>query len=593
MQKSPLPTWGAGKITLMDRNTLSEYLQSNKLRGFFLILLSGLYGIVAGGSILGFLRIYSLLLAMIFCTGLSVLILYLLIKEDSQSNTFLRGRKPTSLKGPDTVTALAGVMIFICLILFPLIRWPLSPISNPLTWDAGLYHFPKAAEMISTGSAWDLTIAYGEYPFGYESLVAFALLLNHAGFLIGAAHGLIALFFFLVVIRILDDRLNFSLGVIILMTSILFMSYRFLPALDSNIWSILWSQLTLIGKNDLFLAASLLGILLFTPDSRKGPFQPFSLAAVSMLALSIKPTSGFVILAGWVIFIIFAAKSESVPRLKTRILPAILIMAPGGLWIIRNVITQGALFSPEVLGLSRWSIASNLFNPNFYSFIPPNFYIALAFFILSALLSIRGITRRLDVLFALVFFLSFLFSPASGFFGSTSERTQIAWRFAIAFLVLLYILLMEILDHFASRPLENLQERKRLRWVIPIFAVIFCVGGFWNQRGVLQTNPKRTILLRDQFDHSVGSAGYYSSYDFIQKNVRGANVIVENGLPFFLYDPGFTNSVTRSKPADYIVFIKFPYPDFSMFSSRIDTSAWKEEFSLVYEDSQGRVYKRR
>jgi hypothetical protein len=152
---------------------------------------------------------------------------------------------------------------------------------------------------------------------------------------------------------------------------------------------------------------------------------------------------------------------------------------------------------------------------------------------------------------------------------------------------------MEILDHFASRPLENLQERKRLRWVIPIFAVIFCVGGFWNQRGVLQTNPKRTILLRDQFDHSVGSAGYYSSYDFIQKNVRGANVIVENGLPFFLYDPGFTNSVTRSKPADYIVFIKFPHPDFSMFSSRIDTSAWKEEFSLVYEDSQGRVYKRR
>ncbi len=64
-------------------------------------------------------------------------------------------------------------------------------------------------------------------------------------------------------------------------------------------------------------------------------------------------------------------------------------------------------------------------------------------------------------------------------------------------------------------------------------------------------------------------------------------------LLFFLYDPGFSNSVTRSKPADYIVFIEFPNPDFSMFSSRIDTTAWKEEFSLVYEDSQGKVYKRR
>ena len=101
MQKSPLPTRREGKITLMDRITLPEYLRSNKLRVFFLILLSVLYGIVAGGSILGFLRIYSLPLALILCTGLSVLILYLLIKEDSQSNTFLKRRKPTSLKGPD------------------------------------------------------------------------------------------------------------------------------------------------------------------------------------------------------------------------------------------------------------------------------------------------------------------------------------------------------------------------------------------------------------------------------------------------------------------------------------------------------------
>ena len=178
----------------MDRVTVQDHLRNNKLQVFFFIILSALYGIVAGGSILGFLSIYSLPFALILCTGLSVLILYLLIKEDTQVDPLQRGRKPTSFKGPDLVTALAGVTIFICLVLVPLFRWPLTPISNPLTWDAGLYHFPKAVEMISTGSARDLTIAYGEYPFGYESPAAFALLLNHAGLLIGAAHGVIALF---------------------------------------------------------------------------------------------------------------------------------------------------------------------------------------------------------------------------------------------------------------------------------------------------------------------------------------------------------------------------------------------------------------
>jgi hypothetical protein len=577
----------------MDRVSVQDYLRNNKLRVFFFIVLSALYGIVAGGSILGFLRIYSLPLALLFCIGLGGLILYLLIQEDAQVDSLQRGRKPASFKGPDLVTALAGVTIFICLVLVPLIRWPLTPISNPLTWDAGLYHFPKAAEMISTGSAWDLTIAYGEYPFGYESLVAFALLLNHAGLFIGSAHALIALFLYLTLILILAERLRFPLGIIVLLTSILFTSYRFLPAFDSNIWSMLWSQLTLIGKNDLFLAASLLGILFFTPGARKGPFQPLGLAAVSMLALSIKPTSGIVVLAGWSIFFFFAAKSGSIPRFKSQILPAILIMAPGAVWIIRNLVSQRALFSPEVLGLSRWSIASNLFNPNFYNFIPPNFYIALAIFVSAALFSIRGVTRKLDVLFALVFLLSFIFSPASGFFGSTAERTQVAWRFAVAFLLVLYVLMMEILDHFAARSLEKWHSRRGVRWVIPILSVLLCAWGIWSQQSLLQTNVKRTVLLRDQFDHPVGSQGYYSAYDYVQKNVRNSTVIVENGLPFFLYDPGFTNSVTRSKPADYIVFIKFPNPDFSTFASRIDTPAWEQQFEIVYEDSQGRVYKRR
>ena len=178
------------------------------------------------------------------------------------------------------------------------------------------------------------------------------------------------------------------------------------------------------------------------------------------------------------------------------------------------------------------------------------------------------------------FFLAFILSPASGFAGSTAERTQVAWRFAVAFLLVLYVLMMEILDHFAARSIEKLHARCGVRWGIPILSVLLCTWGIWNQQSLLQTNVKRTVLLRDQFDHPVGSQGYFSAYDYVQNNVRNSTVIVENGLPFFLYDPGFTNSVTRSKPADFIVFIKFPNPDFSAFVSHIDTPAWSTNSRL-------------
>jgi hypothetical protein len=58
-----------------------------------------------------------------------------------------------------------------------------------------LYHLPKAAELVVNHSAWDFTIDYGEYPWGYESLIAFSLAISRSGMLIGLIHALIALLF--------------------------------------------------------------------------------------------------------------------------------------------------------------------------------------------------------------------------------------------------------------------------------------------------------------------------------------------------------------------------------------------------------------
>ncbi len=316
----------------MAKNSLMMFARNNFLFVLFYFVLSIFYGVLAGTAILGFLRIYNQPIIILLSATLTVLILWLLINECIRENPGGRVIKKQPIRGPNAVLAITGGLLFFFLVLLPLFRWPYSPISSQLTWDAGLYHFPKAVEMISTGSSWDLSIAYGEYPFGYESLIAFALVLNNAGFLIGSTHALIALFLFLVLVLILDSRLKMPLGIIIFLTSILFISSQLFPNFDSNIWGILWSQITLIGKNDLFLAASLLGVFYFTPRSVNSPNLPLGLAVASMLALSIKPTSGLVILFAWMIYFIMAAKSGKLKEQKNRILLSFLLIVPGGLW---------------------------------------------------------------------------------------------------------------------------------------------------------------------------------------------------------------------------------------------------------------------
>lgn len=247
----------------MTQNSLLMFVRKNVLVVLFFSVLSIFYGVVAGTAILGFLRIYRQPFIFLLCAALTVLIFWLLIDECIREYPGGRVTEKQPIRGPNAVLAITGGLLFFFLVFLPLFLWPYSPISSQLTWDAGLYHFPKAVEMISTGSSWDLSIAYGEYPFGYESLIAFALVLNNAGSLIGSTHALIALFLFLVLVLILDTRLKMPLGIIIFLTCILFFSYRLFPNFDSNIWGILWSQITLIGKNDLFLAASLLGVFYF------------------------------------------------------------------------------------------------------------------------------------------------------------------------------------------------------------------------------------------------------------------------------------------------------------------------------------------
>jgi len=561
---------------------------------FFAVVLSLFYGIIASGQILGFAGLYRSIPAISLSLGLAVVVFFVYIRS---SNQFLDSfdhpaeiPKDTGLAG---ALIISGLLLYVMLVFYPLVHWPFSPISNELHWDSGLYHFPKAAEMISTGSAWDLSIAYGEYPFGYESLIAMSLLISRSGLLIGTVHAFISLFLLLGMGLLIFQRTKIPRAPVFLLLGILFLGYQLARNFDSNIWWIFWPQIILIGKNDVLLAAALLAVLLHTPASRHGPFFPFGLAVASMVALSIKPNAVLVVLFCWTVMLFLLWRSKQLLAYRIRLLLSGFVILPGGLWVVRNLVVQGMVFSPGTLHLSAWSIASNLTNPYFYKYIPQHFYIILAIIILAALVSVFKRSLRFEVIIVLVLLLTFALTPATAFFGSTEEPAQIAWRFALALLAYVLLLIMALFEPFILPVYRWIVRTKSVAIALGLLVLVFGIWCVWSQRDLLATYPENEIVLHDQYPQAVGVDGYYSAYDFVQKNVRNSVTTIENGFPYYLYDPGFTNSVTRSRPADYIVYLQTPWINDGGYPETLNQPEWSQTWKLVYEDGEGRVYKRK
>ena len=118
--------------------------------------------------------------------------------------------------------------------------------------------------------------------------------------------------------------------------------------------------------------------------------------------------------------------------------------------------------------------------------------------------------------------------------------------------------------------------------------------------------PQNEVVLRDQFLKAVGSNGYWSAYDFVHRNIKGAVIQFENGLPYYLYGPSYTNTptslkhplgyaqlVSQKKPEYFVVF-RSPYgfmKDYSAFPKFVSSPYWLQNWVLLYYDSLGRVYK--
>ena len=575
----------------------------------FGITLSLIYGVIAGVSILGFLGIYQPSIGVILGLAVSVIIYYWFTTR-AQARLLKLFHRDTSIEFVswlESIFIVSGLLLLCLLILVPVARWPNSYSGDWFVWDAGVYHFPKAIELYKSGTIWDLSIPYGEYPFGYESLLTFALSLSNNESLFGFIHVVIILLFFTSILIIAKRLTNISPGLLLLFISLMILSDNLFQTF--NLWRIFTQDIYTVGKNDLLLSATQLSFIVFALmpfDKEKNPWLLVGCSLAGMMALAIKPNSVFLVAPLLIIKIwgylrekLHAPKQQQIWKdkelWKTAFLMLLLIL-PGLLWAIRNQISMGRFFSNVVMELSNWSILANITNPYFFNYIPKNLIVIVTCLMAGIVISIFW---RKDLRFAtFIYFLllfGFISTPVSGFFQRVDVPTQVSWRFAETLLAFVFIYLLAIITpHLQSL----INKALRLSWVnaaISIAAILVCGWLFLSQFDKMQWKPENEIILHDQFTEPVGTKGYRSAYDFIQRNVRDSVIWVENGLPYYVYGPGFTNTISRNTRPDYLLIIHTDWFGGGrvLVPSHLDKEGLQRNYELVYQDEQGSVYKHR
>lgn len=568
------------------------------LIAFYIGLVSIIAGMQIAGQILGFAGIFTKWAAIMLAFVLAA-VFYLWLQR-STGDFLLDILVPAGEEKPhrllNTVGWVAGAVLIVILLLLPLVLWPYSGISQQLPWDAGLYHLPKAVELVNQHTTWDLSIDYGEYPWGYETLIAFSFLFSRSGLLIGTAHALITMLFTLSLFFLAARFSRIPRGPLFFGIAAVICSFDILRGMNYYPWWVFGAQIFTIGKNDLYLSAGLVTLLVFAPFGHRGKGIEYSLpgmAVASAMALSIKPNSATITTMVWGIALILELSLVIKKQLTSkdgwrRWLPVALLLFTGVLWAIRNLILTGRLMSEMALRINQWSILNNLTNPYFYNYTDIYFKIAVGVVLLTMLLT--GLTRRfhwtvLAVLFAVAF--SFIATPASGFFFTNQTPSHIAWRFGVTLVAFELAILLLMVDPLMDWIFEH--QIKAFEIIVAVGIVLTAGWGVWLNYERIQPQESNAIVLRDYFLEPVGVDGYYSPYDYVQKNIHNSVVWVEGGLPFFVYDLEKTNTVTRSVPSNYMVYITEDgtYPD------ALAESDFKTNWEIVYEDKAGRVYERK
>lgn len=568
------------------------------MRRFFLSLYAGLlaffFAQVFTAQVLGLTGVYRAVTAI----PLTLLLTFLaiLVYWRWGGNAFL-AQLPEETAFPTRANwtlAMAGMLLVLSIAVIPTALWPLSPVSETLHWDAGAYHFPKAVELYKSGNVWDLSIPYGEFPFGYESMLSFALLIAGKETFFGLVHALTALTVFLGLWLMARRATALPDGVLMFLLGLVFVSEA--VTVKANPFYIFLDQSHMIGKNDLFLAMGVIAAFAHAPLGRAPQNSRVHLPGLvyaTLLVLATKPAGMFAVTPLWLPVLWDWFKGwKNTPRWRELGFAALFIV-PGGLWAVRNLFIIHTIFPEGVWEMNEWSIANNLTNPYFYNYLPRNFIFLLAVLGISLLLTLlrRKPCWRISAAF-LILFVGFLFTPESGFMKTTQVPTQTAWRLGIALVAYEVVVLLALFE-----PLINAVLKRLPAWIIAAPAVLIALGLMIYTRDLYRLNPQNAIVLRDEFREPVGVDGYHSAYDFVQKNLRNTVIQIEGGVFYYVYGPGYTNSPTKlhyplgredmvpQLDPQYLVVIPHGDP----FEPSAD---FMKKWKIIYRDPEGVVLER-
>jgi len=559
---------------------MSKYIDQ-QIRNFseviFRWMLIIIYSIIITSTILGILTIYKKIYIFIFVPLLILFIHRIWTKKEgiTPKSTFrdeLCEKQKYNSNIINSISLISSLLLLL-LIIIPIINWPMSYTEKKINWDFGLYHLPKAVELWQTGSAWDFSISYGEYPFGYESFLSFILLFTNNISYFSIVH-LTIVFLIIISVSMLSWRyLNFPSGTLLLATILVILS-GFLPVY--NPWYFIHYLPYTIGKNDLFLSAITIAAIIFVPFSNRKKIDWIGLGLSSGLAMSIKPNSALILLFLWG-YAFYKNKLESVNY--SQIYQGVGLAILGCSWIIRNLIGIGRLFSVNSMKLSKFSIWSNITNHKFYLNIPKSFQFSIIFSFIFGLLIIFNKTHLscLDLYLLLVALFSFIITPASSPPGNPSV---VVWRFGLVFLFLQFIYFIAIFEPLGYQAIQLITKSRWSTFFISILILFTSIIFFHAYDEVLIRKPSHAKKIENYY--SISNQNYQSVFDYIDHNIHNSIVWIEGAPHYYAYDDEFSNTVSRSEMAHFIVLVD-KSPDEMWF----DINKWP----IVYQDSRGSIYK--
>ena len=553
----------------------------------YAVTISILFAVVFTAQVLSFPGIYHAWIA-IPLTLIGIALSYIAYMRAGK--TWLEAVLPE--ESPPTV--LRNVILLVCVSIVPivflqrLVLWHISTAGQFVSIDFTNYHSIKAFQLLRDASAWNLAIPYGQYPYGYESLISSGMFFTGDIRITGTVHTLVFLAFWLTIAFLIMRYGHLSIDVSLLLA----LAICFMP--------IIFPQMMNVGKNDTLLSLTVLMAILHAPMGDEH-FHPIGLAFATMLSLATKATGLYILFYLWGLVMLNWYRHFRNNNWRDYLHPAmflllIALMFPGGFWVIRNYLVLDNLFTWEITTFFQTSIFSNLDNsalynsPRSYSLFNAGGFIIVA--MVASLLNKRMGWQMAGLL--LVIALTFAITPLSAFLTINNlDYLDVQWRFVLHGVVMLWLIAIVVVSPIINWIYARVVSRNVLQYLASgflIMATILLLIGI-GVDDLFSYNVNQWERMEDP------TLQENSIYDVLETLDPGT-VYVENvsWLALLIRNPELRLTELRYPlgqshvypvpDVDYIAFVDI-YSD-EPLAQIYQTEQWE----LIYEHETGRIYRR-